>query len=160
MAVRRFGARVVMLDRDDRVLLFRLVNPKTGNTWWATPGGGVEKGERSAEAARRELREETSVEADGLTGPIWVDEHWFRAGPDLVHQQDRYFMLRVDAPEIDVGGLDRFEQDIMVEHRWWSIPELEVTDAMVYPRGLAGLLEELLRHGPPERPRKLGRGPA
>jgi ADP-ribose pyrophosphatase YjhB (NUDIX family) len=157
MAVRRFGARVVMLDPQDRELLFRLVNPRSGNTWWATPGGGVEKGERSAEAARRELKEETSVDAEGLVGPIWIDEHWFRSGKDLIHQQDRYFLVRVEKPEIDVSGLDAIETDMMVEHRWWTLDDLEGTDSAVYPRGLAGHLRDLLRHGPPERPLKLAR---
>src|SRR5207302_11079130 len=99
-------------------------------TWCSTPGGGVEKGEKSAEAARRELREETSVDAEGMTGPIWLDEHWFRSGEDLVHQQDRYFLVRVDAPSIDISGLDKMEQDIMVEHRWWSVGDLAETSDM------------------------------
>ena len=157
MALRRFGARVVMLDRDNRVLLFRLVNPRSGNTWWATPGGAVEKGESSEAAARRELREETSVDAEGLVGPIWIDEHWFRSETDLIHQQDRYFLLRVESPDIDASGLDRYETDMMVEHRWWSIPDLRATDEMVYPRGLGELLDDLLRLGPPERAVKLKR---
>ena len=157
MAVRRYGARVVMLDRDDRILLFRLRNPRSGNTWWATPGGGVERGERSSDAARRELREETSVDAEGMVGPIWVDEHWFRSGRDLIHQQDRYFLLHVEAPHIDVSGLDEMEAGTMVEHRWWSVEELESTDQMVYPRGLGVLVGELIRHGPPEKAIKLGR---
>ena len=147
-----------MLDPENHILLFRLVNPKTGNTWWATPGGGVEKGEKSADAARRELREETKVDAQGMVGPIWVDEHWFRAGDDLIHQQDRYFLVHVaKRPKIDVSGLDAIEQDFMVEHRWWSVAELAETDQMVYPRRLDEHLQRLLRLGPPERPVKLPR---
>ena len=141
-----------MLDGDDRVLLFRLVNPRSGNTWWATPGGGVEKGEKSLDAARRELREETGIEAAELEGPIWVDDHWFRIPEDLIHQSDRYFTARVEKPEVNVAGQDRFETDMMVEHRWWSIPELEASDAKIFPAGLAGHVRRLLADGVPDKP--------
>ncbi len=155
MAVRRFGARVVLLDTADRVLLFRLENPRSGNTWWATPGGGVEPGEKSLDAARRELKEETGVEVDQLVGPIWVDDHWFRTPDDLVHQQDRYFHARIENPKVDVSGQDEIESDLMVEHRWWSLTALEETSDRVYPAGLAGHLRLLLKAGPPEKPLQL-----
>jgi 8-oxo-dGTP pyrophosphatase MutT (NUDIX family) len=156
LATRRFGARVLVLDGDDRVLLFRLVNPRSGNTWWAIPGGGVEQGEESIEAARRELREETGIEGEGLVGPVWVDDHWFRTADDLVHQADRYFLLRVDKPEVDVSGLDHFESEMMVEHRWWTLKDLEATADRVFPVGLHGYTRKLLDEGPPQTPLQLG----
>ena len=148
---------MLLLDRDDRILLFRLENPKTGNTWWATPGGGVEKRESSVDAARRELREETGIDAAELVGPIWVDDHWFRGATDLIHQQDRYFHARVDKTDVDTGGLDGIESEVMVEHRWWALADLDVTSERVYPVGLAGHVRRLLRDGPPEKPQPLPR---
>jgi 8-oxo-dGTP pyrophosphatase MutT (NUDIX family) len=157
VAIRRFGARVVVLDPQDRVLLFRLENPSTGNTWWATPGGGIERGESSVDAARRELREETGIEAADLVGPIWVDDHWFRTSTDLVHQQDRYFHARVDNPAVDTAGLDAIETEVMVEHRWWALGDLDGATEKVYPVGLAGHLRRLLKEGPPGKPVPLPR---
>jgi 8-oxo-dGTP pyrophosphatase MutT (NUDIX family) len=148
---------VVLLDPTDRVLLFRLENPRSGNTWWATPGGGVEKGEKSLDAARRELREETGIEVEELLGPIWIDDHWFRTSEDLIHQQDRYFHARVQNLRVDVGGQDELESELMVEHRWWTLPDLEETAEKIYPLGLGGLVRDLLKTGLPEKPLQLSR---
>ena len=146
---------MVLLDGSDRVLLFRLQNPNTGNTWWATPGGGVEPGEKSVDAARRELREETGIQVETLVGPIWIDDHWFRTAEDLIHQQDRYFHARARSARVDVAGQDRFEADLMVEHRWWRLADLDSTAEKVYPLGLAAHVRELLDSGPPEKPIQL-----
>jgi ADP-ribose pyrophosphatase YjhB (NUDIX family) len=47
--------------RDGRLLLVRRANPPR---LWTLPGGRIEPAERAADAARRELREETGVEAE------------------------------------------------------------------------------------------------
>jgi 8-oxo-dGTP diphosphatase len=51
------GVRALIV-RDGAVLLIR---HRSGKQPWALPGGGVERNERLAEAARREAREETGA---------------------------------------------------------------------------------------------------
>jgi 8-oxo-dGTP diphosphatase len=55
----RMGVGALVI-RDGRVLLIKRGNPP-GEGTWTVPGGRVQLGESLAEAARREVREETGV---------------------------------------------------------------------------------------------------
>jgi 8-oxo-dGTP pyrophosphatase MutT (NUDIX family) len=55
------GARAILVDGDDRVLLLR----HTYMPGWHFPGGGVEPGETAEDAARREAEEETGLRIEG-----------------------------------------------------------------------------------------------
>src|SRR5690349_16107692 len=54
------GVRALIV-REQAVLLIR---HRAGRQPWALPGGGVERGESLAEAARREAREETGAQVE------------------------------------------------------------------------------------------------
>lgn len=60
---------VVCLRGDEVLLIRRGQPPRQGE--WSLPGGRIEPGERAVDAALRELREETGVEAE-ITGLIDV----------------------------------------------------------------------------------------
>src|SRR5690348_760268 len=52
----RPSARLLVLDPLDRVLLFKFEHKKgalAGQSFWATPGGGLDPGESYSQAARR-----------------------------------------------------------------------------------------------------------
>ena len=53
--------RVIVINEHDEVLLLKGV---ISDGKWSMPGGGVERGERPAAAARRELHEETGIKVD------------------------------------------------------------------------------------------------
>ena len=79
---RRRAARVVLLDSDKRVLLLRARDPanRAKPPWWEIPGGGMEWGETSDEAARRELLEETGITAVEMGPCVWVQHAVFDFG--------------------------------------------------------------------------------
>lgn len=144
--------RVVLLDPENRVLLFRSVAERSGKVLWFPPGGGVEPGETYQEAAARELREET-----GLTDVPLGPELWRRAPvlpwKGVPHRfRERHFLARTASGEIDTSGFSEDERTSIHEHRWWTVDELHTLDALLVPRDLPARLTEVLTHGPPIEP--------
>jgi mutator protein MutT len=56
------GASIAVLSQNKVLLVRRMRAPSAG--MWSLPGGKIEGGESPREAARRELKEETGIEAD------------------------------------------------------------------------------------------------
>jgi 8-oxo-dGTP pyrophosphatase MutT (NUDIX family) len=134
----RRSARVLLLDASDRLLLVQ-----SGDAW-LVPGGGVEEGEGLAEAAARELHEET-----GLTvTPAELNLVAYTTGcADLGWAsglfRDDFFLHRITSHQVDISGLTEFERRHYRGHRWWTQAELATTRETVYPFNLAALVADL-----------------
>ena len=149
----RVAARAIVLDTDDRILLVLFRSPHTGETWWATPGGALDPGERHEDAVRRELMEEAGI-VPGALGPcVWEREAVFPWGERLVRQVERYFLVRVDSPELAPQFTrEQLEGEGLHDIRWWTLAELEGSEAVFAPRRLPELVRDLLGAGPPAHP--------
>jgi 8-oxo-dGTP pyrophosphatase MutT (NUDIX family) len=151
----REAVRAVVLDRDNRVLLFKAFPDSTRSRhFWITPGGGVAAGESVTTALKRELLEECGLVADEIGPLIWVREHVFPM-PDsgkATRQRERFYLVRVEEHEVDVSGWDDFERNFMGEHRWWTLGEVQTSDDEFAPHRLGHLLADLVNGRIPTEP--------
>ncbi|MFC7489142.1 MULTISPECIES: NUDIX hydrolase [unclassified Knoellia] len=137
---RRRAMRVLLVDSDDRLLLFRDSDPGIvpRPTFWITPGGGVDPGETDLQAAVREVAEETglSIAESDLVGPL-AERVVVHGYSDVVTTQDELFWFVRCAPfEVSTDGHTEVEIATMTAHHWWTRSELEVTDKDIWPRDI------------------------
>ena len=149
-------ARVLLLDRDDRILLIRGGLPGRPETVasWFTVGGALEPGETYLEAAAREILEETGI-ADFQLGPVV----WLREGvlgiPHPTYFVEQYVVARCEAGPLSRDGWDAMERSTIEDVRWWTHAELAVTEETVFPPGLSQHLGPILAGAFPRKPQRI-----
>ncbi len=148
---RRTSARVVLLDESGSVLLFCGSDPAvtdgTAPRWWFTVGGRIMPGEPLAEAAVREVGEETGLQLrpDQLVGPVWRRESLIDFNGSVMASEEFYFVHRTRRFDPSRAGRTELELRYIHGHRWCDtamIAELEGAGQRVYPRLLGELLGE------------------
>ncbi|HLS03526.1 MAG TPA: NUDIX domain-containing protein [Actinomycetales bacterium] len=144
----RRGARVILFDENDRVLLARGHDAhQPDRTWWYLVGGGIDPGETAANAAVRELYEEAGLQlaASELVGPVFERSATFHFLRQIVRQDEVIFLARINAPGVlDTSGWTEIERNFMDELRWWPLDELRDADLVVYPTELVNLVSGLV----------------
>lgn len=155
----RRGARVILLDDRDRLLLARGHDAnQPERTWWYLVGGGIDEGETEREAAVREVFEESGLrlEPAALQGPVFKRSAVFDFFTQTVRQDEVIFLARITNPgRLDTSGWTEIERSFMDELRWWDLDALQQVRNAIYPTGLPRLVAGLL-HGWDGRVRTLG----
>jgi TDG/mug DNA glycosylase family protein len=129
--VQREAVRALLVDAGERIMLVQYENPQTHETWWGTPGGGVEPGEDHPTALRRELREELGLEEFEAGPLVWTHERTFPWAQRLIHQRNSVYVVRVHEhearPTVDLT------EEAVAGYRWWTLDELESTSERLTP---------------------------
>ena len=134
----------------------RFVDPVERREYWATIGGALEPGESFAEAARRELVEETGLEAFEFGPCIWINRQRFRMLGSEVDAEEHFFLVTTETTTVAPSALSPNELETMVEFRWWSLRAIEESPEVFYPEGLVTLLTPIVRGDAPAAPIQIG----
>ena len=142
----RLAGRVIVLDPDDRVLLFRYDDGPPNGRHWCTPGGGLDDGEDYLAGARRELAEE----AGWTDVPLGAEVHrrvlTMAYSDEIVQQHERFFLARVEVARRELGEVAAMHtSDGIAAWHWWTLAELESTDEAIWPSELAALVRRWTR---------------
>ncbi|MGW3960107.1 NUDIX hydrolase [Amycolatopsis sp. NPDC005003] len=153
----RVGARVLLLNPADEVLLIHARDPDNpGHHWWELPGGGQDPGEKLEDTARREIAEETGLVLDEIGRKLWTRESRFTYRGRQHHRLDHVYLARTDhdAPQVALRHTAN-ERAGLIERRWWSSAELSGCADKLLPAELPGLLQMLLDNRFPTAPAAL-----
>jgi 8-oxo-dGTP pyrophosphatase MutT (NUDIX family) len=150
----RLGARLLLLDPDDRLLLIHAHDPhQPDHRWWELPGGGVQDGESAQDAAVREVTEETGY-VPGPVGPlVWMRESRFCYQGRNHHRLDAIHLARIHQPHARrrPRAWTANEKTTVLGERWWTLDQLHAARGQRFlPRQLPDLLGNLLagrQHG-------------
>jgi ADP-ribose pyrophosphatase YjhB (NUDIX family) len=148
--VERTSVRVVLLDSDDRILLFHTSDPTMPEIgeWWELPGGGVEDGESYSQTASREIAEETgfALAPAEFGSPTWRRDSTYVRRHVRFWQHEVVVIARVpgSGPVPGAEGRTPHELEEYDAHRWWSVEEIETSRARFFPTPLPALLRSFL----------------
>ncbi len=138
----RRGARILIFDEFDRLLLIRGHDwGKAERSWWFTVGGGYRREEDARAGVIREAREETGIllGREDVVGPVGERSAVFDFALRTVRQDELFFYARVAGAAVDPAGLTGWETQLLDEYRWWHLDDLHEAQAAgetLYPSDL------------------------
>jgi 8-oxo-dGTP pyrophosphatase MutT (NUDIX family) len=151
---RRQAARVVVFDPHGRVLLISARDPvrRGGPGWWEIPGGGIDPGEETHEAVRRELWEEAGIHGASIGPVVWTQAVEFTFGGWHFDQDEWIHVAHCDGNAAGPKGLEALEALAFGEQRWWDVDDLVASGERTIPYRMAEFLPRLRDGHVPDEP--------
>ena len=133
-----------MVDRTGEVPRAALIarHDRRGRLVWSLPKGHVEAGETPADAAVREVEEETGIRGVVLA-PLGTIDFWFVADQRRVHKTVHHFLLEAQGGELSDADVE------VVEVAWFPLTEVAAALAYADERRLLERVEDLLAPSDP-----------
>jgi mutator protein MutT len=153
----RKTARVLVINDQGSVYLLRGRDPSLPDRapFWFTPGGKIDTGETSAQAAARELQEEIGLTAspESLGDIIGTEDSQYHFEGVPYRQHSVFYALLSNAAALNAQGWTDIETRTIDAGHYWSVDELRATTETVYPAHLADMLSKhLTKTLRPQRP--------
>ncbi|WP_079909442.1 NUDIX domain-containing protein [Paenibacillus sp. 32352] len=145
------GVRVFVLDEEDRLLLVQSDYKKQGpeHMIWVIPGGGIEPGEYSRDAAIREVKEETGLDIR-VERLLWVVEE---KEPDGEVDYCHYFLAEVTGGQLSKGYDPEWdmENQVIMDVQFFSREDMSKL-SNVYPEAALDEFWDLAGSAPTHDP--------
>lgn len=143
-AVEETSAGGLVVDFSSRgrdVAVIARIN-RAGRLEWCLPKGHLEAGETAAQAARREVAEETGIEGK-VIAPLGSVDYWFSAAGFRIHKVVHHFLLRAVGGELTVEN-DPDHEAVAAE--WVPYADLSERLSFANERRIALAAGRLLRY--------------
>ncbi|OGO08532.1 MAG: hypothetical protein A3K46_05665 [Chloroflexi bacterium RBG_13_60_9] len=134
---------ICIVRRGGDIFVFEARDTVKGETFYRPLGGGIESGERSEDAVRREMMEELGAEITGLRR-IGVLENIFtyegRLGHEIVFVFQADFLDRTIYDQKSAMGMKDNNEEFPA--MWKPLAEFAEGKAILYPDGLLELISK------------------
>ncbi len=137
----RFRAAALFMHKGN-ILVHESENRNTGETWFVPPGGGVEYGESSLHALKREIKEELgwNIKDEKLIGAF---ESFHVINEIEEHEISFVYLAAPENSSVFNESEFRISEDNGTRKifTWKGIPDLAKPGSLLYPKGLLEKIE-------------------
>lgn len=156
--IRRPASRVVLIGPANSIFLINASDPADSSKepWWEIPGGGIDPGESSADAAARELLEEGGFDQVSVGPVVWAQHVQFSFGGFDFDSDEVIHVAWTSQAELKPpAGLEYLEALAFMGSRWWTVEEIESSSSPFLPPQLPNLVRDLVENRLPNVPIRL-----
>lgn len=160
----RKAVRILLLNNEKELLLmcvedFDISAPDgtKNKRFWCTIGGGIESDESIAQAALRELYEETGIlPEDVKLGPaVWHSSIELILKGSLTIFDETFVVIKTTQKNVALYKPTQDEQAVVKELRWFSLDDIKQSKDLIFPEKLLHYLPDVLMEKYPVVPIEL-----